>query len=86
MQDLNENQAVLHHALDVLKELRRYVLLNVEITNAFLDTLLTEGCSQQSILDFQQRRLHQFRAIQTVLDTAPWLSTPAMGSVNHGHQ
>lgn len=86
MQDLNENQTVLYHALTVLTELQRYVLLNAESTNVFLDTLLTGGCSLQNVLDFQQQRLHQFRAIQTVLDMAPWLPTPTIGSVNHGHQ
>lgn len=84
MQNTAAHLTILNHAVSVLDELELYVLANINTTDAFLDTLVTEGFSLQRMVNFQQERVRQAQQVLTVLSSPPSLTSRE--GVNHVHE
>ncbi|GGR70521.1 hypothetical protein GCM10008959_35310 [Deinococcus seoulensis] len=84
MQNTAAHLTILKHAVSVVDELEHYVLANINTTDAFLDTLVTEGFSLQRMIDFQQERVRQAQQVLTVLSSLP--SVTSREAVNHVHE
>lgn len=72
--EINASDFVMH-VQKVLAAVEIYVSSNINHTNAFLKAVTEQGITPENLMVFQEQRLSQFQALNTVFKDTPWAAS-----------